>query len=343
MAALLPTPIDGCEQFTTKNKAMVREGVELSTDKVTELAAGVKVDAVERSKNAKGDNRLRITSPVAGWLSEKTVEPFVRYDFLVVGPTGVVGGWMLKLLAEMESGAHALLLPDDTKPTWAIAGRSKSKVEALGRQYGVKAFVIDEKDSASFDRAVDAARVVLAAAGPYRQKGPRMLLAACARAAHGVVYFDLTGEYLLVGDVVKKHATEAAEKGNALVQMVGPQEILTTEFGASLAVARLKERTGCEAPFLEILTCANGAMSGGSVASGTMMQLEEKREKLDDPWGLTLDQAAVEGRDDVPAGWTADVKEAWTDGRWGGAVHLGPAPLATGDCRILRRTAHRRT
>ena len=34
MAALLPTPIDGCEQFTTKNKAMVREGVELSTDKV---------------------------------------------------------------------------------------------------------------------------------------------------------------------------------------------------------------------------------------------------------------------------------------------------------------------
>ena len=340
MAALLPTPIDGCEQFTTKNKAMVREGVELSTDKVTELGAGVKVDAVERSKNAKGDNRLRITSPVAGWLSEKTVEPFVRYDFLVVGPTGVVGGWMLKLLAEMDSGTHALLLPDDKKPTWAIAGRTKSKVEALGRQYGVKAFVVDEKDAASFDRAVDAAKVVLAAAGPYRQKGPRMLLAACAHAAHKVVYFDLTGEYLLVGDVVKKHATEAAEKGNSLVQMVGPQEILTTEFGASLAVARLKERTGCEAPFLEILTCANGAMSGGSVASGTMMQLEEKREKLDDPWGLTLDQAAVEGRDDVPAGWKADVKEAWTDDRWGGAVHLGPAPLATGDCRILRRTAH---
>ena len=49
MAALLPTPIDGCEQFTTKNKAMVREGVELSTDKVTELAAGVKVDAVRLS------------------------------------------------------------------------------------------------------------------------------------------------------------------------------------------------------------------------------------------------------------------------------------------------------
>ena len=125
MAALLPTPIDGCEQFTTKNKAMVREGVELSTDKVTELAAGVKVDAVERSKNAKGDNRLRITSPVAGWLSEKTVEPFVRYDFLVVGPTGVVGGWMLELLAEMETGKHALLLPDDRKPTWAILSETR--------------------------------------------------------------------------------------------------------------------------------------------------------------------------------------------------------------------------
>ena len=341
MASQVLASIDGEACFVTKNKAMVREGVELTTGKVTEVAAGVKVVAVERDRNAKGDNRLRITSPVAGWLSEKTVEPFVRYDFVVVGPTGVVGGWMMKLLDEMRGGSHALLLEGDAMPTFAIAGRQKAKVEALGVAHGCRAFVVDEKDPKSWDRVVDAARVVLTAAGPYRQKGPRQLLKACAKAAHGVVYFDLTGEYSLVADVLEAHAKDAARRGNSLVQMVGPQEVLTTEFAAHLAVERLRgSGKGRECPFLEILTCSNGGMSGGSVASGTMMQIEEKREKLDDVWGLTLDQTFVEGRAAVPEAFASDCTKAWTDGRWGDAIHLGPAPLATGDARILRRTAH---
>lgn len=319
--------------------ALVRAGCELDTDKVEELGLGVKVTAVERRLNAKGAPRLRITAPVAGWLSEKCVTPFIRYDLLVVGPNGVVGQILCKLLRDVARDSnHPLRLDGDAVPTWAVAGRTRKTVERVAKEYKVAHFVVDEKKPATWARAVDSAKVVLTCAGPYREKGPRLLLAACAAAAHNVAYFDLTGEWLLVADVIKKHGAEAAAKGNALVQMAGPQEILTTELAAHLAVERLKAR-GRAAPFLEVLTYANAAMSGGSVASGTAMQLEESRDRLDDPWSLTADQD-VAGRAAVPALYKDDCKEASHDARWGDGIYVGPAPLGTGDARSLRRTAH---
>lgn len=322
-----------------KGAALIRAGCELDTDKVEELPFGTMLTVVERKLNAKGAPRLRLTKPVAGWLSEKCVTEFPRYDFLVVGPNGVVGAYLCKLLRDLgKGGPNSLLQEGDSPPTWAIAGRTRATVAAVAKEYGVPHFIVDERKPATWARAVAAARVVLTCAGPYREKGPRMLLAACAAADHGVKYFDLTGEWLLVDDVLKKHGEEALEKGNSLVHMAGPQEILTTEFAALLAVERLKEK-GSPAPFLEILTYANASMSGGSVASGTAMQLEESRKRLDDPWSLCGDQD-FEGADALPEAYTADCTEASDDDkRWGG-VCAGPAPLGTGDCRILRRTAH---
>ena len=57
---------DGGECYITVKAALTREGCELDTEKVEELAEGVKVTVVEKAKTAKGKRRLRLSAPIAG-------------------------------------------------------------------------------------------------------------------------------------------------------------------------------------------------------------------------------------------------------------------------------------
>src|SRR5262245_26108066 len=105
------------------------------------------------------------------------------HDLILFGATGFSG----KLVAEY-------LARHDASLTWAIAGRSRDKLEAARRAIGrpeLPIVVADTGDTAALDRVVPQARVVCTTVGPYRRHGVE-LARACAR--HGTHYCDITGE-----------------------------------------------------------------------------------------------------------------------------------------------------
>jgi len=61
-----------------KRGALVRDGVELSSALVGEIPYGERVVVAEQGWEMCGGERLRITSPKAGWLSRKVVAPAAR-------------------------------------------------------------------------------------------------------------------------------------------------------------------------------------------------------------------------------------------------------------------------
>src|SRR6266540_2597677 len=97
-------------------------------------------------------------------------------DIVVFGATGFTGGLTAEYLAAQQ--------PAGTR--WAVAGRSRGKLEALRDRLGV-----DVADEASVRRLAEASRVVITTVGPYIRYG-EPLVAACAQA--GTDYVDLTGE-----------------------------------------------------------------------------------------------------------------------------------------------------
>ena len=275
-----------------------------------------------------------------------TVGTSKELDLVIVGATGLVGKWCCQLLSELAAGgrggAPQLLAEGEAPPTWGVAGRASDKLDALAKKYGVRKFVLVEDEPQSFDTLTAATALVVAVAGPYRQAIPRQLIAACARAKH-VAYFDLTGEYTLVADVVKQHDAAARANGSALITMCGPEEVCAIEMGVMLAAKALRGAdSGAGARAVQILTAQHrAAMSGGSIASGMHMRLEESESRLEDPWLLLPEGCAPPSNAAELAGeWTSDFKEAAQDkAAFGASLWLGPSFLAEGNVRMLRRTA----
>jgi hypothetical protein len=118
---------------------------------------------------------------------DNTVLGDKEFDLVVFGATGFTGSLVAKYLASRY----------DPGVKWAIAGRSKAKLESLMSEFdpvlnfGVGVIVADASDPASLAALVSRTRVVITTAGPYTDYGT-MLVAACAGA--GVHYADLSGE-----------------------------------------------------------------------------------------------------------------------------------------------------
>src|SRR5919204_4387423 len=110
-------------------------------------------------------------------------------DIALFGATGFTG----RLTAEYLAG-HA-----PAQSRWALAGRSRAKLESLrdglcevNRECAnLELLEADVSDDASLRRVAEAARVVITTVGPYTNYG-EPLVAACAAA--GTDYVDLTGE-----------------------------------------------------------------------------------------------------------------------------------------------------
>ena len=101
-----------------------------------------------------------------------------EFDVVVFGATGFTG----RLVAEYLAAAKE-------RPRWAIAGRSKAKLDALG--LGVPVLIADALEPAAMAALAQRTKVVCTTVGPYAKYGSEVV-AACA--AHGTHYCDLTGE-----------------------------------------------------------------------------------------------------------------------------------------------------
>lgn len=169
-------------------------------------------------------------------------------DLILYGASGFTG---------RQAAAYlAINAPSDLR--WAVAGRDRSRLEALGLGVPVLEADLDAPDA--LDDMVARARVVLTTAGPFRRLGDP-LVAACVR--KGTDYCDISGETARIAGLVDRHHVEAETAGVRIVNFCG-----VSSAPADLAVHLLDRRLdGAMVEAKAAVSIRGGGFNGGTVAS----------------------------------------------------------------------------
>ncbi|MFM7144696.1 MAG: saccharopine dehydrogenase family protein [Alphaproteobacteria bacterium] len=204
-------------------------------------------------------------------------------DVVLVGATGYVGQLIAEHLASKHRG----------EVRWAMAGRSRAKLDALAASLGagaagVETIVADTSDEAADEDLGARASVVLTTVGPYAKYGSQ-LLGACARA--GTDYCDLTGETPWIQRMIDTWQAAAEASGARIVPCCGFDSI-PSDLGVFFLNEEVRARTGapCRSIRMRVVS-ARGGVSGGTVASmlhmiETMNEDPRVRETLRNPFAL---------------------------------------------------------
>ncbi|AWE53412.1 saccharopine dehydrogenase family protein [Streptomyces nigra] len=238
------------------------------------------------------------------------------YDIVLFGATGFVGVLTAEYLA-----AHA---PEGLR--WAIAGRSKAKLEALRAALpdaaGVDVLEADVADPASVRRLAGQARVVASTVGPYVPYGED-LVAACADT--GADYLDLCGEPEFVDLTYVRHDARARETGARLVHACGFDSV-PHDLGAYFTVRQLPEGVPLT---VDAYVTADAAFSGGTFASA-LGQFARGRQMAAAARDRARHEPRLMGRRALaPTGAP----------RFAGEVGAWALPLPTIDPQIVKRSA----
>jgi short subunit dehydrogenase-like uncharacterized protein len=237
-----------------------------------------------------------------------------KFDLVLFGATGFTGQQTLKhLAATVPSGL-----------SWAIGGRSKSRLEACLPLCEAAAsqpaiVVTDRGDAKGVDKLVASTRAIIQLAGPYAEGGEVFIESA---ATHGTHYIDLTGEIGWVRAMIERHH-QAAVASKAKIVPVAGFEALPFDVAALYVAQKLLDETAERAHNIEIVTRFTGPpafrprdmLSGGTMATIKGMLAGGDSSSMTDPAVLVFDEKlAQQIRDEHPydfrARYNADA-EAW--------------------------------
>ncbi|MEU1511267.1 saccharopine dehydrogenase NADP-binding domain-containing protein [Streptomyces sp. NPDC005811] len=236
------------------------------------------------------------------------------YDIVLFGATGFVGTLTAEYLA-----AHA---PGELR--WAIAGRSREKLERLRERLGVPAGVLtaDVADPDSLRALAEHARVVATTVGPYVEYGED-LVAACADT--GADYLDLSGEPEFLDLMYVRHDIRARETGARLVHAAGFDSV-PHDLGVYFTVRQLPEGVPLT---VDGFVTADAAFSGGTFASA-LGQFGRRRQ---------MASAARDRRRHEPRLMGRRATASAGGPRFAPEVDAWALPLPTVDPRIVGRSA----
>ncbi|MBD8550446.1 saccharopine dehydrogenase family protein [Sphingomonas sp. CFBP 8764] len=180
------------------------------------------------------------------------------FDIVIYGATGFTG----RLVAEYLVQAYP------TGLSWAMAGRSRAKLEEVRDLIGARAdtplITADSADPASLRAMVERATVVISTVGPYQLYGSD-LVAACA--ASGTAYVDLCGEPAWMRHMIDAHEGEATRTGARIVFSCAFDSI-PFDLGVLTLQEAAKARYGSPAPRVKgRVRTMKGTFSGGTAAS----------------------------------------------------------------------------
>ncbi len=243
------------------------------------------------------------------------------YDIVVFGATGFVGRLTAAYLAE-----HA---PDGCR--WALAGRSRSKLEAVRDQLasahpsasGVPLVTAEISDVDSLRSLAESTRVLVTTVGPYVLYGDAVV-AACAAA--GTDYLDLTGEPEFIDTTYVRHHATARRSGARLVHAAGFDSV-PHDLGALFTVSQLPDDAAIE---LAGYVRASAGPSGGTFAS-VLTALGRPRQNI----AAGRARRAAEPRADGSRSARVVTGRPHTDPVQGGWA----MPLPTADPQIVVRSA----
>ncbi|EHM27930.1 MULTISPECIES: saccharopine dehydrogenase family protein [Streptomyces] len=241
-------------------------------------------------------------------------------DVVLFGATGFVGTLTAEYLA-----AHA---PAGLR--WALAGRSRAKLEGLRERLTAIApgcadlplLETDADDAEALAELATSTRVVATTVGPYIRYGEK-LVAACAEA--GTDYADLTGEAEFIDRMYLEHDARARETGARIVHACGFDSV-PHDLGAYFTVKQLPE----DVPLtVDGFVRTDAVFSGGTFASaltamgrGPQMLAAARERRLHEP-------RLVGRRVRTPAG----------SPHFSGSVGTWALPLPTVDPTIVGRSA----
>lgn len=245
------------------------------------------------------------------------------FDIVLFGATGFTGRLVAEYLARSSTGV-----------TWALAGRSREKLEAVRDAIGAKDVeirVADSHDAEALSKLAQETRVVCTTVGPYAKHG-KALVDACA--ANGTHYCDITGEVPFVRRSIDDNHERALASGTRIVHFCGFDSIpfdlgvyLLWDHAGRVPLAWAKGFCG---------RIKGGTFSGGSAASILNFVEETARDpgirKLaGNPHALDPDPKATprDARDDDQRGVRYDDDlGTWT----------APFLMAAVNTRVVRRS-----
>jgi short subunit dehydrogenase-like uncharacterized protein len=247
------------------------------------------------------------------------------YDIVLYGATGFTGRQTVAWFAR-----HA---PPGLR--WAIAARSRAKLEAVRAAVGAPSraddvLVADSGDPASVIAVVARTRVLLSTAGPFALHGTPVV-DACVR--FGTHYADISGETMWQREMIARHHERAAAQGTRIVPGCGFDSV-PSDLGAMLVVRRVQEMFGVACEEVRAYFRLAGGLNGGTVATGLLAAERGGRAAgADDPFALD----AADGHTPAQRERSADVRAPRFDaeiGAWVGPFVMGPI-----NTRVVRRSA----
>ncbi|KAL7561138.1 hypothetical protein ACA910_004620 [Epithemia clementina (nom. ined.)] len=237
-------------------------------------------------------------------VDESTVIPREKrtYDIVVLGVTGLTGRLAARYLAKTYGVPNNNTKSKDTnnnnnKPTtvkWAVAGRSRDKVEqvlhGLAQELqmpelvtDVDVIVVDTSISETLPRLVQDTRVVATTAGPYALYHGHAVVEYCAK--FGTHYVDITGEVTWVKTVMQLWRATAQRTGAKIVPFCGHDCI---PWDLSVFLMRQYLQSECDGDSLAQATFWD--ISKGSGGAGTLntlisvVQGQQPQEPTPDPF-----------------------------------------------------------
>ncbi|MGB0906663.1 MAG: saccharopine dehydrogenase family protein [Maricaulaceae bacterium] len=247
-----------------------------------------------------------------------------KYDIIVYGATSFVGQIMTRYMHEAFTAEPI---------SWAIAGRSKAKLETLSADVGlsgVDIIIADAHDEAALTAMCAKTNVVVSTVGPYALYGDT-LVKVCAET--GTHYCDLTGEPQWIRKMQEQHEDAAKASGARIVHCCGFDSV-PSDLGVHFLQGQALKTFGktCNTIDMRVVTLKGGA-SGGTIASIINMVKEaagdaDLRRQLKDIYSLCPPEH----------GFTAeqnDVKMAFDENMqsW-----VGPFIMAAINARVVHRS-----
>lgn len=206
------------------------------------------------------------------------------YDLVIFGATSFAGKFVTQYLAERGKAVPGM--------RWAIAGRSRTKLEQLSTELGLEnvgIIIADVADRPSIDAMVASTKAVLTTVGPYQLYGAP-LVESCALT--GTDYLDLTGEPNWMREMIDAYEALARQNGARILFSCGFDSI-PSELGVYFLQKLAKERFGSPMPRVRgRVTTFIGGPGGGSVATGMAMMKAAQEDAefaklMQDPFALT--------------------------------------------------------
>ena len=222
------------------------------------------------------------------------------YDVVVFGATSCVGQILCRyLLGEFGTAAT----PGARKLRWAIAGRSRAKLDTLVASLGAEAkklavIIADAEDEAALEALCEGTRVVISTVGPYALYG-ETLVQVCSRS--GTDYCDLTGEPHWVRRMIGKYEKDAQRSGARILHCCGFDSI-PSDLGVWFLQQQAVQKWGVPCNEVKMRVKAmRGAASGGTVASMLNIVKEATRDpalrkELANPYSLCPPESAPKVR-----------------------------------------------